>query len=126
VFFGLIPFSSSKSLAGFLAAWATGFVVAVGYYGGGPGGGVSRGGHVDWRVLEWKRGVFVTGQMVGMVAAVTEALGESRVLSLCSEARSSRLLLVLADVGSLDDNLTLPIVSGGLVWAFLAFSSSYL
>ncbi|KAL7415560.1 hypothetical protein BDY24DRAFT_381517 [Mrakia frigida] len=104
VFFGLIPFSSSKSLAGFLAAWATGFVVAVGYYGGGPGGGVSRGGHVDWRVLEWKRGVFVTGQMVGMVAAVTEAL----------------------DVGSLDDNLTLPIVSGGLVWAFLAFSSSYL
>jgi hypothetical protein len=54
----------------------TGFVVAVGYYGGGPGGGVSRGGHVDWRVLEWKRGVFVTGVMVGTCAAVTEALGE--------------------------------------------------
>lgn len=72
--FGL-PIAPSKSVVGFLAAWATGTAVAVGYYGGGPGGGESRGGKVDWRVLEWRRGVAVTGTMVGFVAAVTEALG---------------------------------------------------
>lgn len=53
----------------------TGLVVAVGYYGGGPGGGGSRGGQVDWRVLEWRRGVAITGSFVGCVAAYVEALG---------------------------------------------------
>lgn len=74
--FGL-PIAPSKSVVGFLAAWITGTAVAVGYYGGGPGGGESRGGKVDWRVLEWRRGVAITGTMVGFVAAVTEALGET-------------------------------------------------
>jgi diacylglycerol kinase (CTP) len=70
-----LPIARSKSAVGFLAAWATGTAVAVGYYGGGPGGGEPRGGKVDWRVLEWRRGVALTGTMVGFVAALTEALG---------------------------------------------------
>jgi diacylglycerol kinase (CTP) len=76
--FGPIPFAASKSLAGFIAAWVTGFCVALIYYGdiGGPGGGHVRGGEDAWRVLDWKRGVFVTGMIVGGSAAVTEALGE--------------------------------------------------
>lgn len=89
-----------------------------------------RGGEDAWRVLDWKRGVFVTGMIVGGSAAVTEALGK---LSSPPCFASPRLrvadvlrLFPRADVGSLDDNLTLPIVSGGLVWAFLALTSSYL
>ncbi|CED84890.1 Predicted ER membrane protein [Phaffia rhodozyma] len=105
VCFGLIPLSPNKSLAGFVAAWMTGLIVAVGYYGGGPGGGGSRGGQVDWRVLEWRRGVAFTGSFVGCVAAYVEALDLP---------------------AGLDDNLTLPIVSGALVWAFLSFTSRFL
>lgn len=78
IFFNIIPIARSKSLIGFLAAWFTGLCIGVGYYGGIDeyGGGRSRGGAVDWRVLEWKRGVALTGMMVGAVAAVTEALGQ--------------------------------------------------
>jgi dolichol kinase len=91
IFFNTIPIARSKSLVGFLAAWLTGLAIGVGYYGGIDeyGGGRSRGGAVDWRVLEWKRGVALTGMMVGAVAAVTEALGQS---PLSCATRSSRIV----------------------------------
>ena len=111
----------------------TGFCVALIYYGdiGGPGGGEVRGGEDAWRVLDWKRGVFTTGMIVGGSAAVTEALGESFCpvslsLALPGTLADRLACSTLTDVGSLDDNLTLPIVSGGLVWAFLALTSSLL
>ncbi len=51
--------------------------------------------------------------MVGLVAGVSEAIGKSHLLLV---VRVFKLLHVI-DVGSLDDNLTLPIISGGVMWA---------
>lgn len=64
-------------------------------------------------------GLSIIGLVAGLISGVAEALGE--VYS------AKRLLTVLTfmclDVGSLDDNLTLPIVSGSCILGFFKFAS---
>ncbi|WVF68113.1 hypothetical protein IAT40_002876 [Kwoniella sp. CBS 6097] len=91
----LLPFAPRKSLAGFLAATVTGFFIGIGFWWSGSNGrwivlDVEDYGHGYW-------GLWVTAAVVGIGGAVVEAL----------------------DLG-VDDNLTLPILSGAVVWAWLA------
>ncbi|CAD6579547.1 MAG: hypothetical protein TREMPRED_002515 [Tremellales sp. Tagirdzhanova-0007] len=86
-----LPFAARKSLAGFLAATVTGILICSGFWWKGSLG--------RWTVLDdqawW--GLWVTAAVVGFGGAVVEAL----------------------DLG-LDDNLTLPILSGAIIWLWLA------
>ncbi|TYJ54984.1 hypothetical protein B9479_004295 [Cryptococcus floricola] len=94
----LLPFAPRKSLAGFLAASVTGFMIGTGFWWNGSGG--------EWVVLGGEEvgrggwGLWVTGLVVGVGGAVVEAL----------------------DLG-VDDNLTLPILSGALVWGWLEITN---
>ncbi|KXN89288.1 CTP-dependent diacylglycerol kinase 1 [Leucoagaricus sp. SymC.cos] len=119
-FLGLkIPLAQRKSWAGFIAASLTGALIAVGFwsciapvrFGGAEvswdfvkgvvigssemvGGGGSEG-----EVLKGWIGLSVLSVVTGLVSGVAEAM----------------------DLGSLDDNLTLPIISGGCILGFLKF-----
>ncbi|KAL4071812.1 hypothetical protein V8B97DRAFT_2004415 [Scleroderma yunnanense] len=110
-----LPLAPRKSLAGFIAAAITGAVVATGFWtivgpmrSIGSGGDASSG--LSWT---WERGVgssvsdvgnanvfggwlgtVTIGVVVGLVTAVAEAL----------------------DLGSIDDNVSLPIITGGCIW----------
>lgn len=100
-----IPLAPRKSLAGFTAASITGALIAVGFWSlvapfrnGGRDvtwaleGGIRAAGHGGgWAALA------IIGLVAGVVSGVAEAL----------------------DLGSLDDNLTLPIISGGCILGFL-------
>ncbi|KZT22890.1 hypothetical protein NEOLEDRAFT_1180474 [Neolentinus lepideus HHB14362 ss-1] len=118
-------FAARKSVAGFLAASLTGFLAATYFWGrvaparpaecswtweGGvlPGHapsqwvvgakewveGLAMGmGEMRWEASGWG-GLSVIGVVAGAVSGIAEAL----------------------DIGSLDDNLTLPIISGGCIW----------
>jgi len=93
--FPLIPaikFAPRKSLAGFLAATVTGFLICMSFW--------SRGSQ-GWKILEggWA-GLTITSVVIGIGGAVAEAL----------------------DLG-LDDNLTLPILSGALMWIWLSITN---
>ncbi|KAF8230550.1 hypothetical protein L208DRAFT_1281361 [Tricholoma matsutake] len=103
-----LPLAPRKSLAGFIAATVTGTLIAVGFWGwvapfrsGTPG--------LSW---VWDSGASlassssVTGRWVGLgglgvVAGLISGVAEA------------------LDLGSLDDNLTLPIISGGCILGFL-------
>ncbi|KAK4686417.1 hypothetical protein P7C73_g3716, partial [Tremellales sp. Uapishka_1] len=86
-----LPFAPRKSLAGFLAATVTGFMIGIGFW--------WNGSPNHWTILEGagKWGVVGTAVVVGVGGAIVEAL----------------------DLG-LDDNLTLPILSGAVVWLWLS------
>lgn len=90
-----LPFAPRKSLAGFLAATVTGFLIGAGFWHKGCEGEAS------WDVLRYGLGRLLTAGVVGVGGAVVEAL----------------------DLGC-DDNLSLPILSGAVVWAWLAASSA--
>lgn len=85
-----LPWSRRKSLAGFAAAAATGSGIVLGFWGG-------IGGE-SWVPAEkgWV-GTVVFGVYAGLVSALAESL----------------------DFG-LDDNLTLPVIAGGCLHAFIA------
>ncbi|KAL0581661.1 Diacylglycerol kinase [Marasmius crinis-equi] len=113
-----LPLAPRKSLAGFLAAFATGSAIAAGFWGWmAPmrtnkdditwwfDGGVS-GGQPGYSFGGWI-GLALISVCAGMISAVAEAL----------------------DLGSLDDNLTLPIISGGCLFGLfklLGVASSWL
>nr|ODN90137.1 hypothetical protein L203_02060 [Cryptococcus depauperatus CBS 7841] len=90
-----LPFAPRKSLAGFLAATVTGYLICIGFWWSGSNG--------RWIVLDmqgyrpWQWGLWATGGVVGVGGAIVEAL----------------------DLG-IDDNLTLPILSGAIIWVWLA------
>ncbi|KAF9224684.1 hypothetical protein BS17DRAFT_701608 [Gyrodon lividus] len=110
--FGIFPLAPRKSLAGFIAASVTGAVVATGFWtfvgpmrnhgltwswqggvspafsGGGP-----RGGSGSTTLAGWV-GIVTIGIVSGLVSGVAEAL----------------------DLGSVDDNLSLPIITGACLW----------
>ncbi|KAF9463181.1 hypothetical protein BDZ94DRAFT_1164259 [Collybia nuda] len=117
-FLGL-PFAPRKSLAGFTAATLTGAFIAVGFWGW-IAPIRNNGVDVSWSWSDGVRsestllsrlgytglglagaggwpGLGVIGLLAGLVSGVAEAL----------------------DLGSLDDNLTLPIISGGCILGFL-------
>ncbi|KAG6829756.1 hypothetical protein H0H92_003632 [Tricholoma furcatifolium] len=103
-----LPLAPRKSLAGFVAATLTGALVAVGFWAlvapvrpeglswtwdGGVGGGE---GCASALSLKGAWGLGVVGVVAGLVSGVAEAL----------------------DLGSLDDNLTLPVIAGGCLLGF--------
>ncbi|WWC65488.1 uncharacterized protein I303_108106 [Kwoniella dejecticola CBS 10117] len=94
----ILKFAPRKSLAGFLAASVTGFLIGISFWWNGSGGRWIVLDVEDWGHGYW--GLWVTAAVVGIGGAVVEAL----------------------DLG-VDDNLTLPILSGALIWAWLAVTN---
>ncbi|KAJ7279371.1 hypothetical protein C8J57DRAFT_1059070 [Mycena rebaudengoi] len=98
-----LPFAPRKSVAGFAAACAVGALVALVFWGGVAGMRVQRaaGGSgasatpARYGVGGWA-GLVLVAVVAGLVSGVAEAL----------------------DLGGLDDNLTLPIISGGALMVF--------
>ncbi|TFK31657.1 hypothetical protein BDQ12DRAFT_577072, partial [Crucibulum laeve] len=124
-----LPLSPRKSRAGFIAASITGAVIAVGFWGWlaplrvwGPGEGAS------W---VWGRGVTLDGlRGVGDVAAATtkDAGWLAGWLGLGAIGVVAGLVSGVAealDLGNLDDNLTLPIISGGCILGFMKLLSLF-
>ncbi|KIJ16279.1 hypothetical protein PAXINDRAFT_168442, partial [Paxillus involutus ATCC 200175] len=106
--FGVLPLAPRKSLAGFIAASVTGAAVATGFWAligpmrdsgltwsweGGVSPAFSGGGSSSTAFSGWV-GIVTIGIVAGLVSGVAEAL----------------------DLGSVDDNLTLPIITGGCLW----------
>jgi len=96
--FGFIPLAPRKSLAGSLAAFVIGTATTATFWGLCAGG---MGQGIEDPVWNWNKrlagGGFGLGLLslgAGLITSVTECL----------------------DLASLDDNLTLPIIGGGLVW----------
>ncbi|KXN89285.1 CTP-dependent diacylglycerol kinase 1, partial [Leucoagaricus sp. SymC.cos] len=114
-----IPPTQRKGWTGFMAASLTGALIAVGFwsciapvrFGGAEvswdfvkgvvvgSSGMIRGGGSEGGVLKGWMGLSVLSVVTGLVSGVVEAM----------------------DLGSLDDNLTLPIISGGCILGFLKF-----
>ncbi|KAI3616825.1 phosphatidate cytidylyltransferase [Moniliophthora roreri] len=122
-----LPLAPRKSLAGFLAAFTTGAAIAIGFWGWMAPMRTDKGDITWWfnggirglnaadtasplgivSGFEGWVGLGLIGVVAGLVSAVAEAL----------------------DLGSLDDNLTLPIISGGCLFGFfklLGLVSSWL
>lgn len=103
-----LPLAQRKSLAGFVAAAITGAAVAVGFWSflaplreQRPGlswtweGGVGEAfADSSSKMFSGWTGIATIGVVTGLVTAIAEAL----------------------DLGSIDDNLTLPIITGGCLW----------
>jgi len=97
-----LGFAARKSLAGFIASTTAGFLITTSFWGylayfrDGPP-------HASWSPsstsgrLRGTIGLLTVGGISGLISGVTEAL----------------------DLGSLDDNLTLPVISGIAIWATL-------
>jgi diacylglycerol kinase (CTP) len=128
-FLGL-PLAPRKSLAGFLAAFVTGTAVVFSFWSWfAPAvGGVDP----TW---DWTRGVSgpgVDGSSLGqgvrtiLREAGFEGLPTGGIVGLVIVSLFSGLVTGIAealDLGNLDDNLTLPILSGGCIWGFLKLFS---
>jgi len=104
-----LPFAPRKSLAGFMAASITGACITIGFWGwiahmreGDAASWVWNEGvrlGSDTASCQWIggwTGLGIIGVAAGLVSGVAEAL----------------------DLGSLDDNLTLPVISGGCIYGF--------
>ena len=63
-------------------------------------------------------GLLVISVVAGLVSGVAEALGAPFSLPPCSFV-FSELTVVFLDLGSIDDNLSLPIISGGCILGFI-------
>lgn len=108
-----LKFAKRKSMAGFLAAVVTGFAIGLGFYL--SPAGEKAGAH--WSVLQGKHtvgGIIGTSAVIGVGGAVVEALGEL-----------AHVTKLTTDLG-FDDNLTLPILSGAVIWAWFALTESVL
>jgi len=100
-----LPLAPRKSVAGFIAATLTGAAVVAGFWGWTVNLGVAdpiwtwSEGLVEAKtgLLSGWTGLGVISIVSGFISGVAEAL----------------------DLGSLDDNLTLPIISGGCIWGFM-------
>lgn len=127
-----IPLSPRKSIAGFLVATLTGMIATVGFWGwiapvrfsgrelswdfvrGVAMSGVREGAGI--KGLSGWTGLSVIGVVAGLVSGVTEAMG-----TCCGSLSLYFGWWPFEDLGSLDDNLTLPIISGGCILGFLKF-----
>ncbi|KAH9828944.1 uncharacterized protein C8Q71DRAFT_799879 [Rhodofomes roseus] len=110
-----LPLAPRKSVAGFAAAVVTGAAIAAGFWGWVvPQVGEASSWH--WPAVApttespsnlgatggWL-GLSVLGVVAGLISGITEAL----------------------DLGDLDDNLTLPIISGGCLWGFFKLVEAF-
>ena len=131
-----LPMAPRKSLAGFLAASITGASIAFGFWGwiatmrnGGRdvtwswNGGVRRLPHPDSPAVAMGAGgpfgLLLISVVAGVVSGVAEALGALLffVQSFFFLRRGSNQCLL--DLGSIDDNLSLPIISGCCILGFI-------
>ncbi|KAF8462477.1 hypothetical protein JB92DRAFT_3136745 [Gautieria morchelliformis] len=93
-----LPLARRKSLAGFIAASLTSGAIALSFWGWlAP----IRDSEPIWT---WDNHQFGGWSGLGLLSSVTALIGG------VAEA---------LDLGSLDDNLTLPIISGGVLWGFI-------
>jgi diacylglycerol kinase (CTP) len=140
-----LPLAPRKSLAGFAAASATGALAAVVFWRVAAPLRPAAPGEVSWsfdggfsmptddvvgRALReaglkgfkaggWL-GLGLIGLTAGVVSGIAEALGGPGALS---RSCACVLMRVRADVGTWDDNLTLPVISGACLWAFFKLMS---
>ncbi|KAH9474900.1 CTP-dependent diacylglycerol kinase 1 [Psilocybe cubensis] len=108
-----LPLAPRKSLVGFLAAAATGSAIALGFWGSiAP---MRAGGQdLTW---SWDEGVRQVAQ-----GTEPKALGGGGALGLLAISIVAGIVSGISealDLGALDDNLTLPIISGGCILGFL-------
>jgi len=126
-----LPLAPRKSLAGFIAATLTGSAVAFGFWGYIAPLRTS-GSEMTWSWDDGVRRIAESGEVTslgaggvfgliaisvvsGLVSGIAEALGNHY-------SPSPFFAMVLTfdvELGSLDDNLTLPIISGGCILGFL-------
>ncbi|KAI0301288.1 hypothetical protein BC826DRAFT_1101912 [Russula brevipes] len=125
-----LPLAPRKSLAGFLAASITGAVIVFSFWswlvplvgGAGPAWDWTRG--VSGPGIDHSR----LGQSVKAMLGVAgfDGLPTGGWMGLAIISVVSGLVTGIAealDLGDLDDNLTLPILSGGCIWGFLKLFS---
>lgn len=115
-----LPLAPRKSFAGFAAAVLTGAVVAIGFWGWAVPAwqGYSVEAADTWGAVSWKwdeqpgvgaisggwTSLALVGAVAGLVSGVTEAL----------------------DLGKIDDNLSLPIISGTVLWGLSKLASFFM
>jgi len=107
-----LPLAPRKSLAGFLAASVTGACIAFGFWGWIAG---MRNGGKD---LTWSW----DGGVRGYADGAKEAMGAGGPLGLLVIALVAGVVSGVAealDLGSIDDNLSLPIISGCCIYGFI-------
>ncbi|KIJ33522.1 hypothetical protein M422DRAFT_783113 [Sphaerobolus stellatus SS14] len=99
-----LPFAPRKSLAGFLAASLTAGLIAFGFWGWVAPLCASSTAVWTWddEIVGGWLGLGVLSLVSAVIGGVAEAL----------------------DVGSLDDNLTIPVLTGGGIWGFLRLVSA--
>jgi diacylglycerol kinase (CTP) len=118
--FGL-PLAPRKSTAGFIAACATGALVAASFW-----GYFTQFGSPDVaRSWTWENGFqlpgFEIGERLVKDAGIAHSVNTGGWTGLAMIAGFAGVVTGVAealDLGSLDDNLTLPIISGTCLWAF--------
>jgi len=125
-----IPFAPRKSLAGFLAASITGACIAIGFWGwiaplcpGNEQGGLTwswDNGVPAITSLDWIRSHLDTEGLGSMLSRIPTG-GWSGLTALGVVSGLVSGVAEALDVGSVDDNLTLPIISGGCILAFFKF-----
>ncbi|KAF8318822.1 uncharacterized protein EI90DRAFT_2941563, partial [Cantharellus anzutake] len=118
--FGFIPLIPRKTVAGSSAALAVGFFVSVVFWGTCTYG-MGRGVEESW--WQWGQthnggwgGLIMLGFGVGLISSLVEALSVFRT---SFPAPSIDSFPLHTDLGSLDDNLTLPILGGAAIWVWL-------
>jgi diacylglycerol kinase (CTP) len=112
----VFPLATRKSLAGSAAAFLTALVISATFWGSGARG---MGGELGPPVWTWQQqktggfgGLVFLSVGVGIITSITEALGMQGVFNQVFSADLRK------DLGFLDDNLTLPTIGGGAIWAF--------
>jgi len=102
-----LPLAPRKSVAGFIAGSLTGATIAVAFW-----GWIAPVGNVQ-PTWTWSEGPLSEASTGSLLAGWT-GLGFVAVVSGLVSGVAEAL-----DLGSLDDNLTLPVISGGCLWGFL-------
>lgn len=107
-----LPIAPRKSLAGTLGATVTGALITFVFWGWAVTPEYITDENPAWH---WSRGGWLGLSALslcsGIAAGITEALGE--LINFQHAVGANR---ICPDIGGLDDNLTLPIISGALIW----------
>ncbi|KAF8653635.1 hypothetical protein AX16_003787 [Volvariella volvacea WC 439] len=120
-----LPLAPRKSLAGFIAASVTGACIAAGFWGCLLP--YRTGSDITWSWSQGARAVSTPGWMQALGGATVghslhRGIPTGGWLGLTAVSAVAGLVSGVAealDLGSLDDNLTLPIISGGCILGFL-------
>lgn len=142
-----LPFAKRKSFAGFLAAAITGFAISLGFWWNGTH--TLSGDYGHWEFLNGKTthggllsdltdgltilgkpfGLWLTALILGVGGATVESIGESRFIGGLTREEDVRFVsstnkhaYLDPDIGY-DDNLTLPIFTGALVWTWFTLAA---